>query len=54
MEEHIVDVLGMADVNLMRLSHERIIPHFDKGIVAHAEHEMTVVLEINCVEFVAM
>lgn len=53
-EEHIVDVLGVADVDLVRLSHEGVVPHLHEGVITHAEHEVAVVVEVYGVELVAV
>jgi hypothetical protein len=51
---HVVDVLGVADVDLVRFSQEGIIPDLDKGIVTDTEEEVTVQIESDSVELVAM
>lgn len=52
MIKDIVDVLGVSDVDLMWLSQKRVVPYFHEGIVAHAEQEMTIMLEINRIQLV--
>lgn len=52
MVEDIVDVLGMADVDLMGLSQKGVVPDLHKGVVTHAEQEMSVVLEVDGIEFI--
>lgn len=51
---HVVDVLGVTDVDLVRFSQEGIIPDLDKGIVTDTEEEVTVQIESDSVELVAM
>lgn len=45
--QDIVDVFGVADVDLMGFSEEGIVPNFDKGIIANAEKNVRIVLKID-------
>lgn len=37
----------MSDINLVRLSQERIIPYFDKRIISNTEQKMTIMFKVN-------
>jgi hypothetical protein len=50
MVANIVDVAGVTYVDLMRLSHEGVIPHLDEGVIAHRKEQMRFELEGNSVE----
>lgn len=38
----------------MRLSHERIIPYLNEGVIADAEEQMVLKLEIDGIKFAPM
>lgn len=54
MVQDIIDVLGVSNVDLVRLSEEGVVPDLDEGIVSHAEEEMTIVLEVDRIEPVSV
>lgn len=44
----------MADVDLVGFSEERIVPNFHEGIITNAEQQMTLKIEVHCVEPIPM
>jgi hypothetical protein len=51
---NIIYIFGVSNVNLMRLSQERIIPYFDEGVVTDTKEQMVLELEINRIKFASM
>jgi hypothetical protein len=52
--DYIVNILCMADVDLMWLPQKRIVPHFHKGIISNAKQKMAVFFEVNRIELIPM
>jgi hypothetical protein len=52
--QDIVDVLSVADVDLMRLSEEGVVPDLHERVISDTEQQMAVVLEVNRIEPVPM